>query len=302
MNNHINIVTFTDISHIKGLNAMAPATVADLRPGLRLTLRGLVIARAGPRKVEQRARTSHLTTVTLRDVAGETINLVIWSNTVAEAVTLEQRARVGCVVDVALPTIAAATGRPAEANDPLTTSPLRLKFVAAVSKLQFVAGPEVAELENLLAQPYRAVGLPYLGLDDVRKRENRGKFISIVAVVQCVLPEVVVGSRKIIVVRLFDDDAPTSVLKLWEPEQRRVAATWLPRETVLLLSNVLVELDQYWGVQVLAGSSRSVITTDPDMWEARHLRHHAHTAAFAPWTDWPPSFPAPPSSLTPSSR
>ena len=154
--------------------------------------------------------------------------------------------------------------------------------MAAVSKLQFVAGPEVAELENLLAQPYRAVGLPYLGLDDVRKRENRGKFISLVAVVQCVLPEVVVGSRKIIVVRLLDDDAPTSVLKLWEPEQRRVAATWLPRETVLLLSNVLVELDQYWGVQVLAGSSRSVITTDPDMWEARHLRHHAPTAAFAP--------------------
>ena len=41
----------------------------------------------------------------------------------------------------------------------------------------------------------------------------------------------------ITVVRLYDDEAPTSVSKLWEPEQRRVAATWMPRQTVLLLSN-----------------------------------------------------------------
>ena len=57
------------------------------------------------------------------------------------------------------------------------------------------------------------------------------------AVVQCVLLEVVIGSRMITVVWLYDDEAPTSVSKLWEPEQRRVAATWMPRQTVLLLSN-----------------------------------------------------------------
>ena len=77
-------------------------------------------------EVEQGVRTSHLTTVSFRDVVGETINMVIWSNTVAEAVALEQRARLGCVVDVVLPTIAAATSRPADANDPLTTSSLCL--------------------------------------------------------------------------------------------------------------------------------------------------------------------------------
>ena len=50
---------------------------------------------------------------------------------------------------------------------------------------------------------------------------------------------------------------------------------------VILLSNVLVEFDKYRGINVLAGSSRSVITVDPEMWEARHLRHHAQTATLS---------------------
>ena len=32
---------------------------------------------------------------------------------------------------------------------------------------------------------------------------------------------------------------------------------------------------------MLAGSTRSVITTDPEMWEAHHLRHYAQTAVFS---------------------
>ena len=50
---------------------------------------------------------------------------------------------------------------------------------------------------------------------------------------------------------------------------------------MILLTNVLIEFDQYWGINVLAGSTRSVITTDPEMWEAYHLRHYAQTAVFS---------------------
>ena len=129
--------------------------------------------------------------------------------------------------------------------------------------------PEVAELENILAQPKRAVGLAYLGMDDVSKR---------VVVVQCVLPPEAgrkswSGSQ--------NDDAPTYVLERKEPERRRVAAMVAERGCAPSLKYargagpVLGRPGTGWKQQAL-------ITTDPNMWKARHLRRNAHTAVFAP--------------------
>ena len=255
--------------------------VTDLRPGASLTVRGLVRARAGPRLVVQGARSSHITTVTLMDENEDTVNLIIWSNTEGEAGVLEQMAKIGVVLDVVRPSIVSLSGQAVEKNDPVTSSRLRLKFVAAKSMLKVVQEPEASMLAHLVTVPYKAAGLPSLALKDIRAPERRGEFVSIVAAVQCVMPEVVTNGQTVRGIRIFDCVTATAVLKLWEPEQRRVASSWVPRHSVLLLSNVLIEFDSYRGIHVLAGSSRSVFTTDPDMWEARKLRRHAQAATMS---------------------
>ena len=259
----------------------SPAIVANLRSGASLTVRGLVKARAGPRLVVQGARSSHITTVTLMDENEDTVNLLIWSNTEGEAGVLEQMAKVGAVLDVVKPAIVALSGQAVEKNDPVTSSRLRLKFVTAKSLLKVVKEPEASVLAHLVMVPYKAAGLPSLALQDIRAPERRAQFVTILAAVQCVMPEVVTNGQTVREVRLFDCDTATAVLKLWEPEQRRVASSWVPRHSVLLLSNVLIEFDVYRGINVLAGSSRSVITTDPDMWEARKVRQHAQVATMS---------------------
>ena len=215
--------------------------VTDLRPGASLTVRGMVRARAGPRLVVQGARSSHITTVTLMDENEDTVNIVIWSNTEGEAGILEQMAKIGAVLDVVRPSIVSLSGQAVEKNDPITSSRLRLKFVTAKSLLKVVQEPQASMLAHLVTVPYKAAGLPSLALQDIRAPERRGEFVSIVAAVQCVMPEVVTNGQTVRGIRLFDCDTATAVLKLWEPEQRRVASSWVPRHTVLLLSNILIE-------------------------------------------------------------
>ena len=263
------------------ITIMNPSIIADLCPGNSQSMRGIVRARAGPRAMVMGGRACHLTTVTFMDESEDSICLVIWSNTDQEAGFLEQTVREGCVLDVLLPSVFALTGRSAEKNDPVTSSRFRMKFVTSKSQLKVVTGPPASLLSHLVRVPFRAASLALLVLEEVKSPMMRGKFCSLVAAVQCSLPEVVVNGQTVREVRLFDADSDTALIKLWESEQRRVAGGWVPRETVLLLSNVLVEFDAYRAINVLAGSSRTVITTNPEMWEARLVRQHALAATFS---------------------
>ena len=238
-------------------------------------VRGLVVARAGPRKVSN----AFLTTLTLRDERLETITLTIWSDTEDQALHLDQLGRVGSVLEVAQPTVLAKTASRGESYDPVTSSKLKLKFNHQ-SRLRLVPRTEAEELYQSLASP-NFLGMETMSLKDTMTLEMRGRYCSLLVTIQKTKSQFEVNGKKVKEIRVFDDSHDTGVLKLWEPEQRTVAEAWQPRRTVLLLTNVLIEFDSYRSINVIAGTSRTVITVDPDIWDTYYLRIFAQTSVFS---------------------
>ena len=85
----------------------------------------VIIAVAGP----QHTRTGSVTTITMRDIGGETINLTAWTTQDVDTVAMEKLLRVGKVVDVVGPAVQAKTGCHAESLAPITSSSNKLKFI-----------------------------------------------------------------------------------------------------------------------------------------------------------------------------
>ena len=100
--------------------------------------------------------------------------------------------------------------------------------------------------------------------------------------VKMVFPEQLTNGRMVREVRLLDETSDTVILKLWESEHIRMAASWEPRDTVIFAANVMVEFDSYRGINVLAGSSRSVLTVQPSLWDTGAVRDHARALSFTP--------------------
>ena len=142
-------------------------------------------------------------------------------------------------------------------------------------------GMEALELAMSIRQPYSCPGIETLSLADIRSPHRKNKYCCLLVSIKSVKPEVITNGRRVREVKVFDDTSDTGILKLWEPEQLRMAETWEPRNTILLLSNVLIEWDKYWGIAVLSGSSRSVITMDPYLHDARLLRREAYFTPFS---------------------
>ena len=144
-----------------------------------------------------------------------------------------------------------------------------------------MTGVEADRLYISLTSPYYCPALETLALEDIMGPGRRGQYCSALVAVRSLKPEIMTNGRKVKEVRIFDDNAHTAVLKLWEMEQLRMATEWESRDTILLISNVLIEFDKYWQVNVLSGSSRTVITVNPNILDAAILRDFAQSAAFS---------------------
>ena len=173
------------------------------------------------------SRTTFLTTITLMDEDQDTVLLTICSNSKAEADTLDQLCKVGSVPDLIQPSVVRPTGRPGEVSDPITTCKFGLKFVGGRSQVRLITGPGANFLEQLVTIPLLAAGVDYIALQEVRERNRRGQYCTVLAAVQCCKDEVTINGRVVREIRLLDDDTDTAVLKLWESEQRRVTETWV---------------------------------------------------------------------------
>ena len=155
--------------------------------------------------------------------------------------------------------VSAKTNARKELYDRFTSSSVKLKFVAGRSWVEVVLGcPETAELMAALADPFPAPQLELLSMLEVREPRLRQSFCNFMGCVKVVCPEQLTNGRMVGEVRLLDETSDTVIMKLWESEQIRMAASWEPRDTVIFAANVMVEFDSYKGINVLAGSSRSV--------------------------------------------
>ena len=140
---------------------------------------------------------------------------------------------------------------------------------------------EAENFSSNLTSPYYCPAIETLALEDTMGPGRRGQYCSSLVSVRSLKPEVMTNGRRVREVRIFDDTASTAILKLWEPEQLRMATEWESRYTILLLTNVKIEFDQYWQINVLSGSSRTVITVNPHILDADQLRNFSETAAFS---------------------
>ena len=190
---------------------------------------------------------------------------------------------VGKVFDVVDMSVTHKTNSNEERYDPFTTSTVKMKFIQGRSRMEQV--PDCSgtlELLAALADPLPAPGLEQHSLLEVREPRLRGLFCNILACVRFVGEVKVANGRPVREVRLADQTSDTGVLKLWEPEQIRLAGGWIPRNTVVFLANMLVEFDPYRGINVLAGSSRSVLTEQPSLWNTGTVRDHVRSISFSP--------------------
>lgn len=179
--------------------------------------------------------------------------------------------------------VSAKTNAREELYDRFTSSSVKLKFVAGRSRVEVVLGcPETAELMAALADPFPAPQLELLSMLEVREPRLRQSFCIFMGCVKVVCPEQLTNGRMVGEVRLLDETSDTVIVKLWESEQIRMAASWEPRDTVIFAANVMVEFDSYRGINVLAGSSRSVLTVQPSLWDAAAVGDHARRVYFTP--------------------
>ena len=142
--------------------------------------------------------------------------------------------------------------------------------------------PETAELMAALADPRPNPQLEQPSLLEVREPRLRQRFFNFMGCVKVVFPEQLTNGKMVREVRLLDETSDAVIVKLWESEHIRMAASWEPRDTVIFAANFMVEFDSYRGINVLAGSSRSVVTVQPSLWDAAAVRDHARTLSFTP--------------------
>ena len=256
-------------------------SVDSLQPGGRTNFRAVVVNRAGPRAVAGGRHT--LTTFTLMDHQHDTVNLTVWSSAGAEAEYLEQNYHVGTVVVVRDAMVKLRTGSVEESYDPVVTSPLKLKFSMGRSSLEIISGrEEVAELHQtmLTAPPRLLPDTKGIALDDIRGPQKNGKFVSLYVAVLVVKPVQLTNGRPVREVRVMDTTAGNGVFKLWETEHIAMAGSWQPRATILRLADVLVEFDFYRGINVISGSSRSIITVNPNTTDAHFELSNAASSPY----------------------
>ena len=190
---------------------------------------------------------------------------------------------VGMFVKVTNCMVLAKTDPTRELLDPVTNCSVKLKFIRGRSRVEVLTScPEVEELLTALQDPYPAARLDQLSLEEIREPRLRGSFCNMMGCVRLVNEEQMVNGKSVREVRIVDETSDCVIVKLWEPEQIRMAGSWVPRHTVVFLSNVMIEYDHYRGCNVLAGSSRSILTVQPSLWETAALQDHTLSLAFSP--------------------
>ena len=189
----------------------------------------------------------------------------------------------GMLVNVTNCMVMAKTDPTREIYDPVTSCPVKLKFIQGRSRVEVLTSCfEAEELLAALQDPYPAARLDQLSLEEIREPQLRGSFCNMAGCVKFVNQEQLVNGKVVREVRILDETYDCVLVKLWEPEQVRMAGSWVPRHTVVFLSNVMVEYDPYRGCNVLTGSSRSILTVQPSLWETAALQDHALSLAFSP--------------------
>ena len=265
--------------------------IGALQPGNSdVLLVALVINKSDPKKVTMKKDGAErwVTNLTLRDSPSDMINLTVWSSA-EEAATLKDGFHIGSVVEIVKPRVLQrdlTSGR--ETYSPQVTSPFQLSFQEGRTVLCPHFGGDSERLIQLLNVPSKASST-FLSINDIVTNSGalKGHFVDILAAVRKVGTERRFAGkngeaeRGLREVRLFDQTADSLVLKLWDSEHIMLAEDWIPRENILFLADVRIDWDEWRTAFILTGTSKTVITVNPDTMEAAALVRFAQLADFS---------------------
>ncbi|XP_076998330.1 meiosis-specific with OB domain-containing protein [Tamandua tetradactyla] len=265
-------------------NSVASKTftaLSDLRPNMAyLKIIGIVIGKTDVKGFPDRKNIGserYTFSFTIRDSPTHFVNAASWGNE-NYIKSLSNSFRVGECVIIENPLVQRKDIEREEKFSPATPSNCKLLLSENHSVVKVCPSYEVdTNLLSLRQLPVKESHDYYSLGDIVANGQNLdGKIINVLAAVRSV------GEPKSFTtsdrrkgqrceVKLYDDTESSFAMICWDNESILLAQSWMPRETVIFVSDVRISFDKFRNCMTATVISKTIITTNPDTQEANIL-------------------------------
>ncbi|VVC34548.1 Nucleic acid-binding, OB-fold [Cinara cedri] len=265
----------TGVMRLK-LNSIFPGTTNFL-------VVGIIIAKLNPKVIISKKdnKETSVFSFTIRDSPEDVVNVSVWGS-YDFTKQLYSNFKVGNTVDLINPTI---KFKPEieERYMPKSSSSFFLTLNENTSQMLIHDAEDSINYKHLLRIPTCPQNM-YLKIEDIHSsgKEMCGKFCSLLVIVRCVKSTQLIKTKfgketflKEIIV--LDKTHPTLFIKIWNNELIERATHWIPRKTVLSISDLYLKWDIFKKNMTAAISNRTIITEDPSTNEANDLKNYAIT-------------------------
>uniref|UniRef100_A0A2K6KMG3 Meiosis specific with OB-fold n=1 Tax=Rhinopithecus bieti TaxID=61621 RepID=A0A2K6KMG3_RHIBE len=214
---------------------------------------------------------------TIRDSPAHFVNAASWGNE-DYIKSLSDSFRVGDCVIIENPLIQRKEIEREEKFSPATPSHCKLLLSENHSTVKVCSSYEVdTKLLSLIHLPVKE-SHDYYSLGDIVANGHslNGRIINVLAAVKSV------GEPKYFTtsdrrkgqrceVRLYDETESSFAMTCWDNESILLAQSWMPRETVIFVSDVRISFDKFRNCMTATVISKTIITTNPETPEANIL-------------------------------
>ncbi|XP_072871121.1 meiosis-specific with OB domain-containing protein isoform X2 [Chlorocebus sabaeus] len=214
---------------------------------------------------------------TIRDSPAHFVNAASWGNE-GYIKSLSDSFRVGDCVIIENPLIQRKEIEREEKFSPATPSNCKLLLSENHSTVKVCSSYEVdTKLLSLIHLPVKE-SHDYYSLGDIVANGHslNGRIINVLAAVKSV------GEPKYFTtsdrrkgqrceVRLYDETESSFAMTCWDNESILLAQSWMPRETVIFVSDVRISFDKFRNCMTATVISKTIITTNPETPEANIL-------------------------------
>ncbi|XP_026303328.1 meiosis-specific with OB domain-containing protein [Piliocolobus tephrosceles] len=256
-------------------------TLSDLQPNMaNLKVIGVVIGKTDVKGFPDRKNIGserYTFSFTIRDSPAHFINAASWGNE-DYIKSLSDSFRVGDCVIIENPLIQRKEIEREEKFSPATPSHCKLLLSENHSTVKVCSSYEVdTKLLSLIHLPVKQ-SHDYYSLGDIVANGHslNGKIINVLAAVKSV------GEPKYFTtsdrrkgqrceVRLYDETESSFAMTCWDNESILLAQSWIPRETVIFVSDVRISFDKFRNCMTATVISKTIITTNPETPEANIL-------------------------------
>uniref|UniRef100_A0A2K5JN92 Uncharacterized protein n=1 Tax=Colobus angolensis palliatus TaxID=336983 RepID=A0A2K5JN92_COLAP len=256
-------------------------TLSDLQPNMaNLKVIGVVIGKTDVKGFPDRKNIGserYTFSFTIRDSPAHFVNAASWGNE-DYIKSLSDSFRVGDCVIIENPLIQRKEIEREEKFSPATPSHCKLLLSENHSTVKVCSSYEVdTKLLSLIHLPVKQ-SHDYYSLGDIVANGHslNGKIINVLAAVKSV------GEPKYFTtsdrrkgqrceVRLYDETESSFAMTCWDNESILLAQSWIPRETVIFVSDVRISFDKFRNCMTATVISKTIITTNPETPEANIL-------------------------------